>query len=94
MKKQKIEYVYFEPGKSHPVKYRLSVWLQSILWFIGIARHNHYGNECTPDFNCCNKGLGRWCWWRIPERRKGVSAILNKLKEANKYQPKQANHLR
>lgn len=35
------------------IKEKLSIILQSFLWYIGIAWHNSYRNECTPDFNCC-----------------------------------------
>lgn len=44
--------------------YRLTVVWQSALWLIGIAWHNRYEDECTRDFNCCNK-IGRKSWWRI-----------------------------
>ena len=47
--------------------YRLTHWLQYTLWFIGIAWHNIYSNECTKDFNCCNDDLGRIVFLRIPE---------------------------
>jgi hypothetical protein len=35
--------------------YRFTVWVQTILWRIGIPWHNVFADECTPDFNCCVK---------------------------------------
>lgn len=35
--------------------YRLTVLFQRALWLIGIPWHNRFSDECTPDFNCCNK---------------------------------------
>lgn len=50
-------WVYFEVKKG----YKLRCLLQKILWCIGIAIHNNIDNECTPDFNCCNR-CGRFAW--------------------------------
>lgn len=38
-----------------PRIYRLTVWLQWLLWRCGIPWHNRFSDECTPDFNCCRK---------------------------------------
>lgn len=45
---------------------RITVWLQGLLWFLGVAIHNAYRDECTPDFNCCCK-VGRRCFIRLPD---------------------------
>lgn len=39
----------------YPAIYRLTCWAQTILWKLGVAWHNSFSNECTPDFNCCAK---------------------------------------
>ncbi len=33
----------------------MSNLIQKLLWKIGIAIHNPIRDECTPDFNCCEK---------------------------------------
>jgi hypothetical protein len=35
--------------------YKLTVFIQSILWLFGISVHNRIFNECVPDFSCCMK---------------------------------------
>jgi hypothetical protein len=42
--------------------------LQSFLWWIGVAWHNTYSNECTKDFNCCEP-IGRWAWIRFKYKK-------------------------
>ncbi len=32
---------------------RFTLYCQGVLWLFGIAIHNSYRGECTPDFNCC-----------------------------------------
>lgn len=39
--------------------YRLTVWIQTILWKLGIPWHNSFSGECTPDFNCCTRATLR-----------------------------------
>jgi hypothetical protein len=45
---------------------RLTLYIQGLLWFIGIAIHNHYRNECTKDFNCCGT-CGRKAFIKIKD---------------------------
>jgi len=54
----------------HPRIYKLTVVGQWILYKIGIAVHNHFADECTPDFNCCEKRIGKTAWLRIPQKKK------------------------
>jgi len=45
--------------------YSITHFIQNILHFFGIAWHNTYSGECTKDFNCCNKDIGRPAYFRI-----------------------------
>lgn len=54
---------------NNPIIYRITNIWQSFLWYIGIAWHNSYSNECTKDFNCCTIGIGRKVWLRIKKNR-------------------------
>lgn len=49
--------------------YSATVYVQRALWFIGIAWHNSFAGECTPDFNCCETGIGRRSWIRIKNKQ-------------------------
>jgi hypothetical protein len=54
----KLDYRTTKEGKRRfrfPGFYRFTVLIQSALWRIGIPWHNRFSDECTPDFNCCNK---------------------------------------
>lgn len=44
----------------------MSCYIQWVLWKVGIAIHNPLRNECTPDFNCCNK-IGRKAFLKSPQ---------------------------
>ena len=46
----------------HSIIYCITLGWQYFLYLIGIAWHNSYSGECTPDFNCCEPNIGRWCW--------------------------------
>lgn len=46
---------------------RLSLYAQWLLWKVGIAWHNPYRDECTPDFNCCMK-KGRRKFMQFPNK--------------------------
>lgn len=48
---------------------KITLCWQKLLWCLGIAWHNLYRDECTPDFNCCQK-VGRKSWWRIAQKKK------------------------
>ncbi|MGZ3999591.1 MAG: hypothetical protein ACXVIY_03135 [Mucilaginibacter sp.] len=64
--------------KCNPVLYKLSVHWQTFLWWFGIAWHNSYANECTPDFNCC-ENIGRdyfFRWNHKTELRNKVALII------------------
>jgi len=37
----------------NPELYEMTVVFQKLLHEQGIAWHNTFSNECTPDFNCC-----------------------------------------
>ena len=39
----------------HRAIYRVSCWVQWILWKCRIFWHNSVADECTPDFSCCTK---------------------------------------
>lgn len=52
---------------NNPKKYWITCKFQSFLWYIGIAWHNTYSNECTKDFNCCEHTIGRFSWLRFKQ---------------------------
>lgn len=54
--------------------------IQRFLVLLGIAVHNPYRDECTPDFACCTKGslCGNKYWWRI---NRGKISKIKKPKE-------------
>jgi hypothetical protein len=47
-----VEYVRTKPLWFIPI-YRLTGFIQLLLWKRGIPWHNRIADECTPDFNCC-----------------------------------------
>jgi len=55
---------------------KISELWQLFLWYIGIAWHNTKKNECTPDFNCCNK-IGRFAFIRIEPKQKKTYLLNN-----------------
>lgn len=44
-------------------KYPVSCIIQKALCKIGIAIHNPFRDECTPDFSCCNPDLPNKHYW-------------------------------
>ena len=58
-----IEYIKIYAWWERPIL-RMSWWIQKGLWLCGVAIHNPIAGECTPDFNCCCKGIGRKAWFR------------------------------
>lgn len=52
----------------YPKLYWLTCMFQASLWFLGIAWHNRYSDECTRDFNCCESSLGRFAWIRFKQK--------------------------
>ncbi len=62
MKKFRQKSVVVETEQSEKYKFQFYYNIQSFLWWIGIAWHNSYSDECTKDFNCCNSNLGRKAW--------------------------------
>lgn len=55
-----IIYSWWERMILRPVKL-----IQKNLWLIGVSVHDPVFGECTPDFNCCCKGVGRKTFIRI-----------------------------
>lgn len=58
----KNDYRKTKEGKrrfAYPIIYKITHLFQFILWKIGIAWHNRFSGECTPDFNCCTN-IGRF----------------------------------
>lgn len=53
---------------NNPKTYWITWKFQSLLWWIGIAWHNPYSDECTKDFNCCEPSIGRRAWLRFNNR--------------------------
>lgn len=53
---------------TYPRMYWLTWKLQAVLHFFGVAWHNAFSDECTPDFNCCVPSVGHKAWLRIPRR--------------------------
>lgn len=43
----------FNWKRHHRIIYRVSCWVQWLLWKCRISWHNSIANECTPDFSCC-----------------------------------------
>lgn len=46
---------------------------QYFLWFIGIAWHDNIFNECTPDFNCCCRKIGRKAFWYFKDKNSKIN---------------------
>ena len=53
---------------NNPIIYWITWKFQSLLWWVGIAWHNPYSDECTKDFNCCEPSIGRRAWLRFNNR--------------------------
>ena len=52
----------------YPRIYRITLWWQRLLHFVGIAWHNTFSDECTSDFNCCVEDIGRSAWCRLGKK--------------------------
>lgn len=50
-------------------QYPLSCIIQLLLCKIGIACHNPFRDECTPDFECCSPYNKKKYWLRISEAK-------------------------
>ena len=61
-----IDYIERYPVWARPIL-RVTKLLQRQLWKLGIAVHDPVFGECTPDFNCCCKNIGRKVFLRIKE---------------------------
>jgi hypothetical protein len=59
-----IEYIDIYPKWAIPVL-RAAKFIQKTLWLAGVAVHDPIFGECTPDFNCCCKSIGRKAFIRI-----------------------------
>lgn len=53
-----VEYIELYPWWA-VIILRIAKFIQKTLWICGIAVHDPIFGECTPDFNCCCKGIGR-----------------------------------
>ena len=53
---------------NHPCIYKVTSAIQRWLWKHGVAVHNRFSDECTPDFNCC-VNIGSPAGLKIPKRR-------------------------
>ncbi len=53
-----VEYINLYPFWAIPIR-KVVKFVQKTLWLVGIAIHDPVFNECTPDFNCCCKHVGR-----------------------------------
>lgn len=60
------EYYYLYSPKIR-VLLKVVKFIQLSLWKIGVAIHDPIFGECTPDFNCCEKEIGRKSWLNIPQ---------------------------
>jgi hypothetical protein len=45
-------YIHRFPFYQRPF-YKLTVFIQWLLWELNINWHNSFFDECTPDFSCC-----------------------------------------
>ena len=59
-----IEYIKLYPWWARPLLLVIK-FTQRTCWWIGIAIHDPIFGECTPDFNCCCRGIGRKAYLRI-----------------------------
>lgn len=68
-----------------PRKLHWSCKVQKILMWLGIAVHNPYRDECTPDFACCNKRSagGNKYWWKIDRAK--ISKIKKPKENMHDY---------
>ena len=53
-----VEYYYLYSRRVRKF-YTLTKFIQKALWLGGVAVHDPIFGECTPDFNCCEKDIGR-----------------------------------
>ena len=68
---------YLVMKEQYAAPYRESVAKQLRLWLEGKPEHNHFANECCPDFSCCKPEL---LW---PEdRRKAFSEASPLVRES------------
>ena len=82
-----IDYRETEEGKrrfENKEAYELSLKYQQDMANIGIAVHNHFANECTIDFCCCEKDGNKYHTF-IPSFRTFLKENLNKLYEECKH---------
>lgn len=88
----KYDYRKSKAGKrrfKYPAIYKLSLWIQSILFKIGISWHNAFSDECTIDFSCCHKyrikkvdsnygyGILSWLYSDSPDERWIIEEKIN-----------------
>ena len=65
------------------VGYKWAHFVQKALMKIGIAYHCNTKGECTKEFGCCDKNLGKY-WWRIgPNHKKRLKNLLEKYGKTN-----------
>ena len=55
------------------MKYKIRLIFQYVLWKIGIAWHNNYEDECTPDFNCCCRNCGRKAFIHFKDKNSKIN---------------------
>lgn len=67
-------------------KYPLSCIIQMALCKIGIAIHNPFRDECTPDFGCCDNKLGHY-WLRISCHQLPIRRDISYMPTAPKGTP-------
>lgn len=67
---------YLVMKEQYAVPYRESVATQMRLWLEGKPVHNHFANECCPDFSCCSPEL---LW--PEERRKAFAEASPSIRE-------------
>lgn len=84
------DYRESEEGKrrfANPEIYQKTVDFQAEMGKAGVAWHNHYSNECTIDFCCCEGDniLGSTYNTYIPSYREVVKQALNELYEKVKH---------
>jgi hypothetical protein len=51
--------------EEYAVPYRASLKAQEESWLAGEPKHNHFKNECCPDFSCCEPSL----LWPLEKRQ-------------------------
>ncbi len=86
--------LFYVMKEKYAVPYRVSVQKQLEAWVAGKSEHNHFSDECCPDFSCCHpenswseKGRKAFATASAETREAMLLKQSNFIKEAGCYIP-------